>query len=287
MDGTKCEALLAAVEGGSLTSAAEKLGYTQPGITRMIDALEREMGFPLLVRTKRGVELTPNGRTALPALREVARACRVATETAADIHGVIEGYLTIGCYYSVSSMLLPQTLKRFLGDYPGVRIALKEGTNAEIAEWLAERSIDLAYSAKPSPQVPCDWIPVLDDELTVWLPENHELANRKRFPVDRLANYPFIITQPGKDTDIDRLLANASVSVDVRFATKDAYSTYRMVEAGLGISLNQRLIARDWHGDVIALPFDPPQRIELGIAIPSLADASPAAKRFLEYVRFA
>ena len=104
-----------------------------------------------------------------------------------------------------------------------------------------------------------------------------------RFPVDRLADYPFIITQPENDTDIDRVLEETGIKADIHFATKDAYSTYKMVEAGLGISLNQRLIARDWHGRVTALPFDPPQYIHIGIAVPLLKEASPVAKKFIEY----
>lgn len=69
MDETKCEALVTATEQGSLSKATKLLGYTQPGISRMIHALERELGFPLLVRTKRGGALTPNGEAVFPYLK--------------------------------------------------------------------------------------------------------------------------------------------------------------------------------------------------------------------------
>ena len=69
MDAVKCEAFLTAVDRGSFTAAAETLGYTQSGITRMINALESELGFPLFVRQKKGVVLTENGKTMLPAIR--------------------------------------------------------------------------------------------------------------------------------------------------------------------------------------------------------------------------
>ena len=49
MDSIKCQALLLAIQHGSLTAAAKELGYTQSGITRMIQSLEEEIGFPLLV----------------------------------------------------------------------------------------------------------------------------------------------------------------------------------------------------------------------------------------------
>ncbi len=284
MDKVKCEALIAAAEGGSLSYAAELLGYTQPGITRMIDSLEDELGFPLLLRSKKGVTLTPNGERMMPYFREVVRSQRMAEETGASIRGILSGVLTVGCYYSVSSMLLPEVLRQFMADFPGVQIVLKEGTNAELSLMLRDHSVDLCFAAKPSEQTVCEWIPVLEDELTVWLPEEHPMAGNTRFPVRKLADYPFIMIEPGNDTDLDRVFSRARVHPDIHFETKDAFSAYRMVEAGLGISLNQRLISRAWGGKVVTLPFDPPQYVHLGIAIRSLADASPAAKKFVDYI---
>lgn len=285
MEKVKCEAFLIAAEGGSFSHAAEVMGYTQPGITRMINSLEEELGFPLFMRTKRGVSLTPNGEQMLPLLREIVRAHSLAEDTGASICGILSGVLTIGCYYSVSAMLLPDILKRFQEDYPDVKIILKEGTNAELSQMIDERSIDLSFSAKPAESTVCDWIPIMDDELTVWLSEEHPMAGQSSFPLRCLGDYPFIITQPGNDTDIDRVLADGSIKADVHFATKDAYSTYRMVEAGLGISLNQRLIASRWSGRVAQVSFDPPQYVHLGIAVPSISDASPAAKKFIQYIQ--
>ena len=62
MDALKCRAFLATAELGSMSAAAESLGYTQSGITRMIRSLEEELGFPLFVREKAGVALTGNGK---------------------------------------------------------------------------------------------------------------------------------------------------------------------------------------------------------------------------------
>ncbi len=132
--------------------------------------------------------------------------------------------------------------------------------------------------------MPHEWAHVADDELVAWLPVGHELAGADAFPVAKLADYPFVITRPGEDTDIDRLLAAHGLVADVRFATSDAFATYRMVEAGLGISLNQRLIAHEWRGRVACVPFDPPQTVELGIAAPTFGDTSPAARKLMEYV---
>ena len=84
MEAVKCEAFLAAAELGSLTATAELLGYTQSGVTRMIGTLEEELGFPLFLRSKKGVQLTENGKLMLPLLREVVRAHHNAEQLSAD-----------------------------------------------------------------------------------------------------------------------------------------------------------------------------------------------------------
>ena len=69
MDTEKCRALLAVLEAGSLSAAAEKLDYTPSGLSRMMAALEQELGFPLLSRSHNGVQPTRACRTLLPTLR--------------------------------------------------------------------------------------------------------------------------------------------------------------------------------------------------------------------------
>ena len=281
MDAVKCEAVLLAAELGSLTAVAERLDYTQSGITRMLGSLEEELGFPLFLRSKKGVRLTENGRAMLPLLREVVRAQHSASQRSAEIRGVITGTLTIGCYFSISAMWMPGILKTFQGRYPGVTVRMQEGGNRDMARWLREKSVDCCFCARPN--VPdCEWRPVFRDELVVWLPRDHPMARAGAFPVAQLEREPFIHTAPDQDTDQDRLLAEFGLHPRTCFTTRDGFTTYNMVEAGLGVSFNQRLIARRWTGAVAQVPFDPPQFVPLGIAVPSMGEAAPAARRFME-----
>ena len=61
MDSKKVSALLTAIDRGSLTAAAAELGYTQSGLTHMMNSLEDELGVSLLIRSKGGVRLSPTG----------------------------------------------------------------------------------------------------------------------------------------------------------------------------------------------------------------------------------
>ena len=106
------------------------------------------------------------------------------------------------------------------------------------------------------------------------------LAAAEAFPIEALGREPFIHTSPDHDTDQDRLLAALRQHPQTRFTTRDGFTTYNMAAAGLGISFNQRLIAQKWDRHAVAqVPFSPPQFIELGIAVPLMREASPAAKK--------
>lgn len=83
MDTTKLYALLVAADQGSISRAADILGYTQSGVTHMMNSLESELGIPLLLRGNRGVRLSAEGERLAPLFRElVACAERIEQELA-------------------------------------------------------------------------------------------------------------------------------------------------------------------------------------------------------------
>ncbi|OLR53529.1 hypothetical protein BHK98_00050 [Hornefia porci] len=103
MDNRKYEALINIAETGSITQAAERMGYTQSGITQMINSLERELGVRLLRRTNKGANLTQNGLTLLPYMREEHRWERTIRQECDRMSGKETGTVTVGC---LSSMLI-------------------------------------------------------------------------------------------------------------------------------------------------------------------------------------
>lgn len=282
MDAVKCKAFLAAVDTGTMTAAAEQMGYTQSGVTRMIHSLEEETGFVLLIRTKQGVKATANGSAMIPLFRDIVRAHNNAEQLSTDIRDVVKGTLTVGSYYSISTIWMPHILKQFGEQYPRIKVRMQEDGTREMSQWLNEKSVDCCFCSEPSAHTVCDWIPLWRDEMVAWLPPTHPLATADSFPLSQLEREPVIRTMPNHDTDQDRLLISAGLHPDTYFSTKDGFTTYNMVAAGLGISFNQRLITKKWNGEVAEVPFDPPYYIALGVAVPSLKEASPATKKFID-----
>ena len=71
MELTRYEVFADAAKTGNFTKTADRMGYTQPGVSRTLRLLERELGFPLFCRSKNGVELTSSGQEILPYVRRL------------------------------------------------------------------------------------------------------------------------------------------------------------------------------------------------------------------------
>ena len=88
MNLTKYQALLKTVELGSITRAAEAMGYTQSALSRAIADLEREWDLELLTRSRSGVALSSDGNVLLPAIRSLCNAAKMLEEQVAELHGM-------------------------------------------------------------------------------------------------------------------------------------------------------------------------------------------------------
>ena len=120
----KYEAFVRAVELGSLSKAAEELGYTQSGISHLMQSLEDEVGFSLMVRTSTGISPNTVGEMLLPVIRELLRTSEALEQHIAQIKGADIGSIRIAAYPSVATYWLPQIIASFQKDYPNVEIQI-------------------------------------------------------------------------------------------------------------------------------------------------------------------
>lgn len=283
MDTEKCRVLFVVIQQGSFSAAAQVLGYTPSGVMRAVNGLEREIGFSVLCRGPQGVAVTKDGERILPMIRQMLYWEEQIRQMSAQIRGLDMGDIAVGTYFSVAANWLPQIIKAFQHDYPRIHVAIEECGNSDMYKGLEERRFDCCITTRRD--FPGEWLPLCRDEMMVWLPLNHRLASERAVAVSEIVNEPFIRPLPGHDTDVEKVLADNHIECQEQLSSVDNYTTYRMVEAGLGISMNNKLMTASWHGAVAVRPMAPPQYIELGVAVPSLQHASPAAKTFIRYVQ--
>lgn len=282
MESARCKAFLVAVEAGSFSRAAEVLNYTPSGVSQLVNALEKELGFSLLRRNKKGVTPTENGKKILPAVREFLLQENRIYQLAAEMNGLLIGSITIAAYSSIATHWLPSVIRAFQEDYPQIQIKLMEGIRQEVTKWLDEKIADVAFLSYKDP-MPYDWIPLAEDQMLAVLPKTHPLAAEASYPLQNCEHERFIMPALGRDVDVVALFQDNNLNPNIQFSTLENFATMAMIEQGLGMSIMNELITRKWQCDVVKLPLDPPQQITLGIALPSLENASPAVKQFVQY----
>lgn len=281
MDCEKCRCLLRALEKGNLSLAAEELGYTPSGMSRMMAALEKEIGLPLLLRSRNGVAPTRACSALLPALREVVRAGDRLRLAADELSGVLKGEVQVATAYSAFYKPLADLARRFGDLYPGVKIGISEGRSSLLMRDIEEQRLDFCIISKRPGN--CEWLPLFVDEMVAWLPPHHPCAKAESYPLKKLESDPYIQFYPGEETDSELACRKYGVTPDLRYTASDPYAAYEMVEAGLGVTFLNGIIDGLWNGGVVSRPLSPSVKIELGVAVPQGDSISPAARRFRDF----
>lgn len=283
MDMERCRIALLVAELKNLSLAARELCYTPSGVSRAVAALEKELGFSMFYRLHDGLELTPDGERILPKLRDFVFAGEVCLQHAAAVNALDIGSVTIGCAYSAYYASLSSLISGFRSLHPGISLRLRHGGSTELAGLLPSRQVDMCLvSRREGSHV---WYPLCTDELTAWVPSDSEAANVGAVPLEVFEREPYIniLLSPNSSSDNSLLFDEFGIRPNTQFTVSDSASGYHMVEAGLGIAMNNALNGRGFEGSVSILPLSPPRYVEIGIAY--MPDMSPAAKAFFDFVK--
>ena len=126
MDSKKLEILMTAVNLGSFSKASEVVGYTQSGLTHLMNGLEREIGMTLIRRDHSGIALTEAGEALLPAIREYLSAtAKLENQIAAIAQKKAEEPIRIAAYASLAMHWMPEILYRFRRVCPDTDVDLR------------------------------------------------------------------------------------------------------------------------------------------------------------------
>lgn len=143
------KALMAAVEEGSLRSAARRLGVSQPALTKSIRELELDLGTTLLHRTSRGVQATAQGKVlydrALKATRELSQ----AADEIQQLNGRMVGDLHISAVPVAVMLLIPELLRTFGQAFPEVRLRVSEELYVVQLQRLRTQEVDVTVGGIP------------------------------------------------------------------------------------------------------------------------------------------
>jgi len=277
-------ALCKIVEVGSFSKSADLLGYTQSGISQMIQSLEDELSLKLLLRSRTGVKLTPEGEELYPYILKTASSYRAMIEKTKEIKGIESGIIRIGTISSISCHWLPHMIKEFQTIYPNVQFILHQGDYTTIPEWIKSGEVDFGF-INPAVASGLNTITLKDGELLAVLPQNHPLARNNVVTLKQLAAEPFLLLEEGALSEPLEAFHTQNLHPNIKMCIHDDYSILSMIEEGLGVSILPELVLRRVSYDVAKIPISPPVTRTIGIAFNNLKTIPIASRYFIDYFK--
>lgn len=248
----------------------------------MISSLEDEIGVPLLVRNRVGLELTPCGEK----FYELARkACAIDAEIqalSASFLGLKEGKIRIGTFSVPGTLWIPQMAQSFSAKYPGIEFEIYNERCKTLINWLTSGRIDMSFTAFPIEEK-LECITLRNDPMVAVLPETHPLCQYTEVPVSAFQTEKYILTYRDAATSVFRA---ANISPNITYTIMDVNTALSMVANNFGITLVPEMVLRTQSiPGLISKPLDKPYVRTFGIALPSLAKATPAVKAFVSHAQ--
>ena len=283
MDTKKYEALLASINMGSFTKAAEVLGCTQSGLTHMMNGLEQEFGFQLLIRGHHGVKPTPNCSRILPYIQKLVEANTALDVEIKRVNTMKDSVIRIGSYTSIIMHWLSDAVKKFNTDYPDITVEIKDGGADEIYGWVMDGTVDIGFLSRQE-EYKTEWIPLKKDPLLAIMPPD-DSHTAKQIPLTDFNGKKFLMPSYGLNKDIYRVFKKYGITPDISNSHMNYVVILSMVERGHGMSILSELLLKGSNDNIKIMDTKPKMYRELGIAIQSHKYATNTVKKFIEYTK--
>jgi DNA-binding transcriptional LysR family regulator len=276
----------AAARHGSFTRAAEELFLTQPTVSMQIKQLTKSVGLPLFEQVGKRLFLTEAGRDLFATCREIFNVISQFEITVADLKGLRQGSLRLAVI-TTAKYIIPRLLGPFCELYPGIDVSLQVTNHEGILERMTANLDDLYIMSQLPEHLDIQFQPFLENPLMVFAPVNHPLSTETNISLERLAQEPFIMREPGSGTRraIQSLLEENGIKVKVKLELGSNEAIKQAIAGGLGISvLSRHTLLSDAHQFSILDAQHFPIKRTWYIVHPSGKQLSIVARTYYEYL---
>ncbi|WP_336697728.1 LysR family transcriptional regulator [Curtobacterium sp. USHLN213] len=264
--------LRAVAAEGTLSAAARVLGYSQPAVTQQLQALERSIGTPVLLRGGSGIRLTPVGELLLNHGRSVLDTIDLATVEIEAMRSMASGTVRIAAFPSAVATIVPEAMRRLRDRHPGMSFLITEATPVEALDLLATGGCDVAvvFQYSSEPRIESDGLvrqPLLNENVHLAFGPDDPRSDRSVRRLEDFRDATWIAGCPKCSGNIIATCHAAGFEPAIGFETDDYVAVQSLALNGFGVSLIPDLIL-----SIIRLP---------GLR---LARTEPAQTRLVEAV---
>ncbi|MGY2236485.1 LysR family transcriptional regulator [Pseudomonas gingeri] len=231
--------LVAVLDTGTISRAAEQVGMTQSAASQALAAMEEGLGAQLFVREARQAVPTAVGLQVLEEARLMLGSLQKIRQQVDRARGLTHGTLRLASFPMVLSTLLPPLLRRFRQRHPGIELVALEVSDHEVESMLASELVDVGVVLNPEPGRAArelgrdSWVAVVSIE--------HHLAARGvdgRVSLAELVAEPFVLATGGCTVNARSIAAETGLRLeDIRVEVREWNSAFALVRENLGVSL--------------------------------------------------
>lgn len=225
----------------NVSSTAEKLFTSQPGISKQVRMLEEELGMKIFGRSgKHLTHVTSEGEQVLAIARQILDQCESIRSIARDHTLPDRGKLRIATTHTQARYALPQVINGFMKKYPKVSLHMYQGSPIQICELAAKGDADFVIATeslhlfKDMTMLPCyRW------NRCVIVRKDHPLAQLKHITINELAKHPIVTYVFGFTgrSELDDAFSRASLEPNIVFTATDADVIKTYVKLGVGVGV--------------------------------------------------
>ncbi|HWL51389.1 MAG TPA: LysR family transcriptional regulator [Chthoniobacteraceae bacterium] len=279
---------------GSVSLAARKLYLTQPAVTKQVRALEEELNLLLFERSGKRLLPTTAAHDLLPRVEKLIRGMEGLKKIRhARKEAEIDGVVLVGCSSIFAQTIVAPVIALCRERHPNMQVILFEASMRDQLQRLRKGEFRIAFGTGYAKDAALEFIPFLEDELVLIVPENHELATgEERLPVAEITRQESLIAHYYAG-GAEALLRSAGVPRRLLMneegagpRTTHTSTMIALVAHGLGVAVVPRYMVRllDYPGLVLR-ELDPPLPIECGYYRLRGVLLAPVEAAFLEVMR--
>ncbi len=272
---------------GTITQAGEMLHISQPGVSRLIVDLERNVGFKLFDRRRGRLEPTSEGKSLFEEVRKVFIGMDQIAEAARAIRTMERGRLRIISSAFIANSFIPGVITRFLKNCPDIPIEVDTGVRQTVLDLSASQQYDLGLMTLPVEHPAITIVPLIRSEAFCVLPKGHPLADRSVVRARDLKGLDFISLARGSlfRYKFEQILKKAGVRPRVRIEVRTRQTLFSLVSAGVGIAVVGPVFAADTlHPDLVFRRFEPAAIQEIAMLFPAFRPASLPTRRLVQSI---
>jgi DNA-binding transcriptional LysR family regulator len=276
---------VAVCEERSIARAAAREALVPSAVSKRVGAIEQQLGTPLLVRGRRGIEPTAAGQALLRQARELLGAMARMHAELSEFASGVQGSVRVVASVSALAEQLPDDVATFLAQHPTLRVSLEERVSPEVLRQVREGAADLGVTWDVVDTQGLHALPYRRDHLTVVMAASHPLARRKRIRFADTLDHDSIGLTPGGlvDTVLRREAAKLGRPLRDRMQVASLEVATRLAAAGLGLAILPREAAapQGTASKVVMVPLQEPWATRRFVVVARADEWLSAAARAL------